>query len=470
MIDEEQLVEEWLIAKATGFSLETFANSRGLSYEAMRSRLTRAKKHVRTGPKPEPEIPPTHTGTTVEEKGNYLEVVCNSDRIKTIDQLVKECKIDLNEWEALVQKPNKWEVGRKHKKIDLRINAGVMDGSVFDDGTIYVEPLFQIKATFVRRHPKPLEPVVSPVSITLPKPSKPTATRTNDGLLRALILPDIQMGYRKDVYSGCLTPYHDRGALSIAWQVARQHKFDRIIALGDGLDCAELTDKFIRTPDFYWTMQPAVIEMAWWLGQFRLVAPQANMTYFKGNHELRLENMLAVHLNTVYGLKAADEIHLPPALSIPKLLGLHGLGIEYINNYPDGEVWLNDRVKVIHGSTVSNVPGGTAKAVVEKGAVSTVFGHIHRREQATRTVFDRQGSYEIVAATPGCLCHIDGRVPGNDRNQNWQQGFSIVHYRLGGFHSIETIPIIDGQAVVLGELVKAVDRTQDLRQDTSWEF
>lgn len=65
------------------------------------------------------------------KKGATIETP-RSSRIKTIDDLIDHCKIDLNVWEIERYVVNKWEVGSNV------------------DGQIIVEPLFQIKAYLKR--------------------------------------------------------------------------------------------------------------------------------------------------------------------------------------------------------------------------------------------------------------------------------------------------------------------------------
>jgi hypothetical protein len=65
------------------------------------------------------------------KKGATIETT-RSSRIKTIDDLIDHCKIDLNVWEIERYVVNKWEVGSNV------------------DGQIIVEPLFQIKAYLKR--------------------------------------------------------------------------------------------------------------------------------------------------------------------------------------------------------------------------------------------------------------------------------------------------------------------------------
>lgn len=72
-------------------------------------------------------------------------------RIKTLDDLVRVCEIDLTTWDIVSYEVNKWEVGRKAKEIRLKWKKGVTSGVVDDKGTIHVEPLFQVKAKLSRR-------------------------------------------------------------------------------------------------------------------------------------------------------------------------------------------------------------------------------------------------------------------------------------------------------------------------------
>lgn len=72
-------------------------------------------------------------------------------RIKTLEDLIEACDIDTTIWEVTTWEANKWEVGRKDKTVNLTWNAGAADGSVHDKGTVFVEPLFQVKAKLSRR-------------------------------------------------------------------------------------------------------------------------------------------------------------------------------------------------------------------------------------------------------------------------------------------------------------------------------
>lgn len=477
MLYGEALLEEWDRKRSYGVTIEQWAKELGVTRDSLDSRLTRASRKCkrRRGGSNIPEEFPKSEGVHFEEDGNYLKAEGVTHRIKNLDDLVAECGIDLEIWQCKEFKLNKWEVGAKTAKKHLVFSGGlIIEGTIDQRDALTVEPLFQVKATFVKRHPEPLTPIIQPVAID-PKALRIASRGTGkvgackDGYLRALVIPDIQIGFKRNIQSGNLVPFHDRGAMSIVQQVAQNIVFDRIVLLGDALDLAEWSDRFVKAPDFRYSTQPAVLELSWWICQLSMAAPKAKITLIEGNHEVRIESSLAMHLDCAFQLRPADEMELPAALSVPRLLALHTMGVQWISGYPDAKLWLNDRLVCEHGNIVSSIPGDTAKKVIQKSSVSVIFGHIHRREQATRTATYRNDSVEIVAVSPGCLCRTDGVVPGHNTGQNWQQGFAIATYRADGFHSIETIPITDGVAVCQGKVYKAFDYTPALTADTHWK-
>lgn len=68
-----------------------------------------------------------------------------------------------------------------------------------------------------------------------------------------------------------------------------------------------------------------------------------------GNHEKQQRDAIKTHMVAAYKLRAADELDLPPALSVSKLLALHELGIEWRGGYPDEEYWLHDGFQLVLG-------------------------------------------------------------------------------------------------------------------------
>jgi hypothetical protein len=114
------------------------------------------------------------------------------------------------------------------------------------------------------------------------------------------------------------------------------------------------------------------------------------------------------------------------------------------------------------------VPGRTSGNVARESDVSIIMGHIHKQEQATRTRYTKDGIRLITVACPGCLCKLDGTVPGHKRTQHWQQGFGVVDYAKNP--KIELVPIREGEAVYNNKLYKGRDYVKQLKEDTEWKW
>lgn len=258
------------------------------------------------------------------------------------------------------------------------------------------------------------------------------------------------------MHTSALVPFHDRRVLDIALHIAQDVSVDSIYMIGDCLDLSMWSTKYTPEPEFYWTTMPALIEWAWWLLQFRQAAPDAEINQHEGNHDKRMPIAILAYMKEAYQLRAVNELDLPPALSVPKLLALHELKVRYIEHYPDDAFWINRNVVVEHGSTVRGGAGDTAKAVVSKTTYTTIFGHIHRREMVSRRIATRDGFANQTAICPGCACHVDGRVPGSSMKDNWQNGLAIIEY-TDETENIIPVAVNDGVAVFGGKVYKGRD-------------
>jgi len=404
-------------------------------------------------PNPDHDYAPPQEGLEMLGDGNTMRVDSRSRRIKTLDQLIEECNIDQDEWIIHDHKINKWEMGAKFGA----------KGEEF----IVVEPLWQVIAWMTRRRPEALEPVVSPVHVTIvPVPIRKAVTGLDSVFKHALVLPDPQIGFRKSLRTGRLTPFHDRLALDIALQIALDYRFDKKVWLGDLLDLAEFTDKFIRSPNYYWSTQPAAIEAKWWMTQFRMADPDDEEFALEGNHDERLREHMLKHFKEAYGLRAVDRMELPPMMTIPHILALHDINVQWVSDYPNGQVWVNKDLVCEHGAVVRAKSGGTVSAVVAEADNSLIMGHSHRLESASKTIHGRDGWRTIEVWSMGCLCRVDGEVPGVKARQNWQQAVGFVDYTDDGWHDIQPIRIANGKAVFRGKLYEGRDRVEELREAT----
>jgi len=152
------------------------------------------------------------------------------------------------------------------------------------------------------------------------------------------------------------------------------------------------------------------------------------------------------------------------------LLGLDGLGIEYIGDYPNGSKRVNERLELVHGDAVRKRPGGTVSVLLENAWISVGCGHGHRNEMATKRVGEGEEQRVITAFMCGCLCKVDGTVPGSTAKSAWQQGFGVVEYADSGEHTVNLYPIENGRAFFEGKVYEGEDYVGELRESTGFEF
>lgn len=301
----------------------------------------------------------------------------------------------------------------------------------------------------------PITPA-APIKLTVSCKHKTVGTT---GYQTIAFLPDSQIGYRQ-LPNGKLDSFHDERAHDLALQLLHDIKPDTVVLLGDYLDFAELSLKHAIEASFLRTTQASIERAYRFLVDVRAtVGNKASIVLLEGNHDFRLGGLIEASTKALYGIKRAES--LPddyPLMSVPYLLRLDELGVSYQEGYPANRYPISDYLQAVHGTKVRS-NGSTAKAVVDDiSGTSTVFGHVHRREYAERTIHTQQGPRTIFAASPGCLCRIDGAVPSVkggrtskghpvSNYENWQQGIGIAyvsktdaldqHYTSVGFRQLD---------------------------------
>lgn len=446
------------LKEVEGASWETITERLGRSYGSVRGRYIRLKRDSPTEAIADGQEEMVHFA----EDGNYATATSRSRLIQTLDQLLEACKVDLAIWRVDHYLVNAWPGWARRREKDLTFTAGVIEGTVKEGGIVTTQ-LYQVKAWLVRIKPIPVFPPIEAIrlDVTFPAPAPPKREALysvkDKTIGRSLVAGDPHFGFYRDTATGELVPFHDWRVLDVALQLAILAEVGRVDLLGDTFDLPDWSDRFLASPDFQAHTQPALIDAHLFLHALRRGMPGAIIKVHEGNHDRRLYQAIVRHLPAAYGLKPADEMHLPPSWSVPRLLALHNLGIEWIDNYPDDEDWLNSALRLSHGEK-ARVPGSTAKAVVADSEVTEIFGHIHRQEMASRTMHLRDRIEVRQAFCPGCLCHIDGRVPSRRAKDQWQNGVAIVDYEIGGVHfNITPVIIMDGRAIWNGQIVESRD-------------
>jgi len=405
-------ISEYEIARRTGLS-------RSVVHGAL---YYYKKKHgIKTGTSP--SVP----DTVIKETEGGLEIRYTS-RIQSLEELIEAFNIDMDRWKVKSFIAEKW-----------------------DSATNELEK-FLIRASFEERKPletKPITPIT--VCVEADKTAEKTGRRS---MKHTMALFDMHVGFARNFRSGELVPFHSREAMSVALEVAMVAQPDTIVFGGDLLDMSEWSDKFVLEPGFYFTTQNALIECAWWIGKFKQQCPSADIVVLAGNHEQRLQTLVTKRLIAMAMLSAADDQDTPLA-SIDNLLGLSRMGARYIGEYPGGLYFVAKDTVIEHGNVARARPGMTASAVLDQTNFNTIFGHKHTLELASKSVNWWSGRRTVQAACGGCLCRLDGTVPGSSRNNQWQNGMVEIVHDDESAYAINQILIENGAAVYNGELVEA---------------
>src|SRR3990167_10886602 len=138
---------------------------------------------------------------THEVAGDSWTISLKKTRIHTLEELIKFFEVNTEEWIVERFLVNKWEIGRKDKKQDLTWVNGIMDGHVKDSGTMFVEPLYQVKAWLkrkvlqisVREELDSLKESAKKIATSIKPIIKRTHRKPSGNLMEASI-PDLHIG------------------------------------------------------------------------------------------------------------------------------------------------------------------------------------------------------------------------------------------------------------------------------------
>ncbi len=180
-------------------------------------------------------------------------------------------------------------------------------------------------------------------------------------------------------------PAHDSNVVNRCFQQIKRIKPDVIVLLGDILDCYPLS-RFLKDPERTNDFQEELASTRKLIQQLRRIVPSASMYYLEGNHEQRLQKYL---WNTAPQLASLK-------LSIPSLLELKDLGIQYITDQAGITTY---GVRFCHGFMVRQNAGQTGLAHLLRFQQSCVVGHSHRLGIVYRTSLDKTQ----FACEAGCL-------------------------------------------------------------------
>lgn len=370
-----------------------------------------------------------------------------SEVVTAVTKLLADANINPDEVKLEKMKVSEWEGFSKD-----------------EDGNPVVTPL---KGTSIVLSPKwvdgPEWPVVQQAKPTLIKPvvaKKRTLPKVGKWRT-AVILPDPQVGYRA-LKNGVMDPFHDESAMGVAMEIVAAVQPDLIVNLGDLVDFAS-HGRFAQEASFARTTQPTIDRAHEFLAEQRATCPDAKIVLLEGNHDRRLETSIVNNALAAFGLQRAALPESWPVMSLPHLLRLDDLDVEYVGGYPAAKFWINERLACAHAPAKLRSSGSSAQASIDDERVSLIFGHIHRIEAAYKTRNTRDGGKVNFSVSPGCLCRIDGAVPSTKGStdvfgapvvnfENWQHGVGVVTYQEGDADfSYEQVFINNGTAIFRGQ-------------------
>lgn len=286
---------------------------------------------------------------------------------------------------------------------------------------------------------------------TIIRPTKRKRIARRDRL--ALAMGDAQIGYFND------EPFHDEVALSLGLIACYELQPDEICLVGDMIDLPAMS-RFEQRSEWQNSTQRSIDRYHLFLSELRANAPNSRITVVHGNHEERMPKMLRRDAAELIGLRRANAERELGVLTLQYLCRYDELEIESITGYPNGTHWLEDNLRVTHG-TQTKRQGMSAVNYLRNEQVSTIFGHDHRLQIAWQTRAVRGGGISTVAASPGCLARTDGYVPGFNfttdesgviipRSEDWQQGVLAIQHNERN-HDVTPFRISGGEINLNGE-------------------
>jgi hypothetical protein len=225
-------------------------------------------------------------------------------------------------------------------------------------------------------------------------------------------------------------PFADWDAISVAHAIGRDAKPDHVWLGGDTVDFSAL-GKFAdaQVLELYQhNLQDEIDQANDYLRMLVKDFPDAEIAYFKANHEWRLSKYVPAHARAFEHLRA---------LKFEKLLDFDELGIEVVG----GRVYLaRQNVVLKHGSRFG--VHAAKNELMDEGR-SGMSGHNHKTQTATKNYPDMSPK---VWESVGCLCSLRPPYKEHDgKASGWNQGFGII-YVDGADYAMDNVVIDRGVA------------------------
>lgn len=223
-----------------------------------------------------------------------------------------------------------------------------------------------------------------------------------------LILPDIQY------------PFHDSLMLQKILRVVNDVQPDAILSIGDAIDFPQVSRWSIGTAGAYApTLQKHVDGFrSDVLVRVREAAPDAQIVWLEGNHDLRIRDFIG---------KYAPPLRTLRALEIPSLFGLEELDIKYER----GPIRVGTNTYAVHGhenGTYVSTPHAWQQKFVKRygSEKNVIFGHTHQPFLLTHaTGFDGKVTPWFTMNVGSIMDPTEAKYI-KDGSVNWTMSFALL--------------------------------------------
>lgn len=230
------------------------------------------------------------------------------------------------------------------------------------------------------------------------------------------------------IISDLHVPYHDEVAVAAAVSYLQGVGIDGLVILGDLCDFYSIS-RWMKDPrqrNFARELKDCRQMLQWLRQQF----PSIPFLLKQGNHEERYDHWLFQH---------APELVDEPAVSLPQMLKLHELDIDYIDQQRPVMV---GKLPLLHGHELQRgiaAPVNQARGAFLRTGHTVLVGHGHRTSvHCEPDMFGR----ETTTWSIGCLADLN---PDYSRFAKYNHGFATVSVDKSGRFDVENIRISNGE-------------------------
>ncbi len=259
-------------------------------------------------------------------------------------------------------------------------------------------PRSTLQEWWERHQLPPHKPLPQPVGIKWgegrPKLVRPA---TRDAWERVIFLSDLHF------------PYQDQAVCDAALELIRDYEPHRVVLNGDLNDFWALS-RFNKSHEREDYLQDEIDERNEYVARLRDLAPSAVIDETEGNHCSRIRTWLMANAKPLHSLRAVQPANL-----------FHHRE-HAINWHPGCGFMLRPYFLVKHGTRISSIPGGTARAEAMANLSSGISGHAHRAERFHKTGAAGRLEWTVTGTMSRCDPEYVTGMP------DWEQGCAVGEF------------------------------------------